>query len=157
MPTIQEQGQRLFVSKGCSACHGQDAQGTTIAPALSGHSAAIVKRQARAPVGVMPLFSPDEISNEELEQIAEFIASLPAGHMHVREVDVGREVALHHWMALISLEEDEIIEAIHHVEHIIGLVQGIHLARMQEILQQLQEGDVHDGVHGIQDMLAGTA
>ena len=157
MPTIQEQGQKLFVSKGCSVCHGQDGQGTAIAPAMPGHSLAIVKRQVRAPVGVMPLFSPDEISNEELEQIAEFIASLPAGHMHMREVDVGREVALHHWMALLSLEEGEIIEGIHHVEHIIGLVQGAHLARMQEVLQQLQEGEVHDGTHGIQDMLAGTA
>ncbi|MCH9036403.1 MAG: cytochrome c [Chloroflexi bacterium] len=157
MPTIQEQGQKLFVSKGCSVCHGQDAQGTAIAPALPGHSAAIVKRQARAPVGVMPPFPPDKITNEELQQIAEFIASLPAEHMHMREVDVGREVALHHWMALLSLEEGEIIEGIHHVEHIIGLVQGAHLVRMQEVLQQLKEGEVHDGTHGIQDMLAGTA
>ena len=77
MPTIQEQGQKLFVSKGCSACHGQDGQGTAIAPALPGHSAAIVKRQVRAPVGIMPLFSPDEISNEELEQIVSPILETP--------------------------------------------------------------------------------
>ncbi|MEE9248028.1 MAG: cytochrome c [Dehalococcoidia bacterium] len=154
---IVDEGHQLFIAKGCSACHGQDAQGTAIAPAMPGHSAAIVKRQARAPVGVMPLFPPDKITNEELDLIAQFIASLPAGHQHMRQVDVGSEVALHHWMALLSLEEGEITEGIHHVEHIIGLVQDTHLARMQEILQQLQEGEVHDATHGIQDMLAGTA
>jgi hypothetical protein len=82
----------------------------------------------------MPPFPPGEISNEELEQIAEFIASLPSEHPHMRLVDVGRDIALHHWMALISLEEGEIAEGVHHLESIIELVQGAHLARMQEIL-----------------------
>ncbi|MEE9248012.1 MAG: cytochrome c [Dehalococcoidia bacterium] len=156
-PTIQEQGRNLFVSKGCAVCHGQDAQGTTIAPALPGHSATIVKRQIRAPVGVMPVFPPDKITNEELDQIAEFIDGLVGGHLHKRPSDIGQAVALHHWMALLSLEEDEITEGLHHVEHIIELVQGTHLARMQEVLQQLQGGEFHDATHGIQDMLAGTA
>jgi hypothetical protein len=60
-------------------------------------------------------------------------------------------------MALLSLEEDDVLEGAHHVEHIIKLVQGDHLARMQVILTQLQEGDLHDATHGIEDMLAGTA
>ncbi len=156
-PTIQEQGRKLFASKGCAVCHGQDAQGTTIAPALPGHSAAIVKRQIRAPVGVMPVFPPDRITNEELEQIAEFIDSLAGGHLHQRPSDIRQAVALHHWMALLSLEEDDIAEAIHHVVHINELVEGEHLVRMQAVLQQLQGGDFHEATHGIQEMLAGTA
>ncbi|MFQ5875072.1 MAG: c-type cytochrome, partial [Dehalococcoidia bacterium] len=154
---ITDEGYRLFISKGCSACHGQDAQGTAIAPALPGHSAAIVRRQARAPVGVMPVFPPDKITNEELDRIAGFVASLPGGHLHERPADVGQAVAVHHWMALLSLAENEVPEAIHHVGHIIELVEGDHLARMQAILQQLEEGEIHEAAHGIQVMLAGTA
>ena len=32
------EGRDLFAAKGCSACHGQDAEGTAIAPALAGHT-----------------------------------------------------------------------------------------------------------------------
>ncbi len=66
-------GHELFVSKGCAACHGQDAEGTGIAPPLAGHTSAQVKRQARAPLGIMPVFPPDKLSNDELEAIVEFI------------------------------------------------------------------------------------
>ena len=155
--TIVDEGQQLFITKGCSACHGQDAQGTAIAPALPGHSAAIVKRQARAPIGLMPVFAPDKITNEELDLIAQFIHSLPGGHGHTTPADIGRDMVNHHWMALLSLEESAVPEAIHHVNHIIDLVEGEHLARMRTILQQLEAGDIHESTHGIQDMLAGTA
>ena len=155
--TIVDEGQQLFIAKGCSACHGQDAQGTEIAPALPGHSAAIVKRQARAPIGLMPVFSPDKITSEELDQIAQFIASLSEGHGHTTPADIGENLVNHHWMALLSLEEGDVPETIHHVNHIIELVKGEHLARMQAILQQLEAGDIHESTHGIEDMLAGTA
>ena len=51
-----EAGHELFIAKGCSACHGQDAEGTGIAPGLAGHSAEMVRRQVRSPVGAMPAF-----------------------------------------------------------------------------------------------------
>ena len=47
-------GQELFVSKGCAACHGQNAEGSAIAPALPGHSKQMVKRQVRTPRFQMP-------------------------------------------------------------------------------------------------------
>ena len=65
-----EEGRRLFLSKGCAACHGQDAQGSEIAPAVPGHSEAVVKRQVRNPRLRMPAFTEDQVSNEELEAIA---------------------------------------------------------------------------------------
>ncbi|MCH7493404.1 c-type cytochrome, partial [bacterium] len=51
-------GHQLFVSKGCAACHGQDAEGTEIAPPLSGHTSAVVKRQARADGASAPVVTP---------------------------------------------------------------------------------------------------
>jgi hypothetical protein len=43
---------------------------------LAGHSVAQVKRQARAPIGIMPVFPADKISNEDLQELAEFIAAM---------------------------------------------------------------------------------
>ena len=62
-------GHQLFVTKGCAACHGQNAKGSVIAPALGGHSGNQVRRQVRAPLGLMPVFPPDKSSNGELLDI----------------------------------------------------------------------------------------
>ena len=78
------EGQRLFTVNGCGACHGLAGQGSAIAPGLPGHTANQVKRQARAPLGLMPVFPPSKISNEELSQIAHYIESLGGDHGHVR-------------------------------------------------------------------------
>ncbi len=87
------EGQQLFVSKGCAACHGQNGEGTNFAPALAGHTVDQTKRQVRAPVGLMPVFPPDQISNEELEEIAEYVASLGGGHGHAQSMNMGDAVA----------------------------------------------------------------
>ena len=38
-PDTDEHGREVFRSKGCAACHGQDAEGSAIAPALPGQAA----------------------------------------------------------------------------------------------------------------------
>ncbi|MDA0770284.1 MAG: c-type cytochrome [Chloroflexi bacterium] len=53
-------GQEVFATAGCAACHGEEAQGTDFAPGLAGHSIAQVKRQVRAPIGTMTVFPPRE-------------------------------------------------------------------------------------------------
>lgn len=79
-PAPASEGRQLYISKGCVACHGSDAQGTTIAPALQGRSKKQVTNQVRNPVGLMPRFGPELISDAELERIADYIESLaPAG------------------------------------------------------------------------------
>lgn len=52
--SIAQQGEQLFQTTGCAACHGLSAEGSTIAPALPGHSADQVRRQVRSPLGTMP-------------------------------------------------------------------------------------------------------
>jgi mono/diheme cytochrome c family protein len=69
-------GELLFVSKGCSTCHGTQGEGTDIAPPLGGHTGEQVKRQVRSPVGLMPAFPPDKISDQELEQVAQYLTTL---------------------------------------------------------------------------------
>ena len=147
------EGRELFVAKGCNACHGDDAEGTVVAPALAGHSATAVKRQVRAPIGLMPVFPPDKISNAELDVLAQWVDDLLGGHAHIRPADVGGAVANHHWMALFALEADNVTEAGHHVDHIMELVESEHLSRMEKIAESLAEGDVHESIHAIQEML----
>ncbi len=76
-------GHQLFISKGCAACHGQNGEGSAIAPALPGHTDEQVKRQVRNPVGTMPRIASEQISEEELEQIADYIESLALGEAHI--------------------------------------------------------------------------
>ena len=152
----ESEGHELFVAKGCSACHGQDAEGTGAAPGLAGHGASVVRRQVRAPVGLMPVFPPDKVSNPELDILAQWVASLSGGHAHTRPADAGAAVANHHWMALFALEAGNVDEARHHVDHIIELVEGDHLSRMKKIAESLVGEDAHDAIHAIQEMLVGT-
>ena len=150
-------GEQLFVSKGCAACHGEMGQGSQIAPALPGHSEAQVRRQVRAPMVLMPVFPPDRVSNQELAEIASYITSLSGPHGHMAPVSIADAIAQHHWMALFSLKDEAKDEAMHHISHIVELVEGDHLARMNESLRALEAGNLHDAEHIIEEMLAGTA
>ncbi len=60
-------GRQLYVDKGCAVCHGQNAEGTSIAPSLLGHNAKQIKGQVRSPLGTMPRSGPEQISDDELE------------------------------------------------------------------------------------------
>ncbi len=82
---------------------------------------------------------------------------LEGAHPHVPPADKDREVAMHHWMALLAIEVDDIPDAVHHVAHINALVTGEHLRQMEEVPTMLEGGQLHDAEHTIQGMLAGTA
>ncbi len=79
-----EAGHQLFL-EGCSSCHGISAQGGPNAPALTGVGSATVDFQLST--GRMPLAQPGQqaptkpvsYSDEEIAQIAAFIASLGPG------------------------------------------------------------------------------
>lgn len=154
-------GHDLMVAKGCAACHGQNGEGSAIAPALAGHTEAQVKRQVRSPRFQMPAFSEDQVSDEELDAIVHYIVSLESeGHAHaeVENAQLGIIVEMHHWMALEALKADVIEDAIHHVEHIIELLDdGEHQDRMKVIREDLQVRNTHDAEHNIEEMLAGKA
>lgn len=155
----EEEGKELFVDKGCAACHGQEGEGSSIAPALAGHTGEQVRRQVRNSIGSMPKFGTDQISDKELEELVEFITGL-TGNGHQEPLDMAPEdlVTMHHWMAILALKVDQLPEAKHHVEHIIELVEEEdHLHRMEEVLEDLNASNLHDAEHTIEDMLAGTA
>ena len=141
-PAALSSNHQLFVDKGCAACHGQNAGGSSFAPPLAGHSAAVVKRQIRAPLGIMPVFPPNKISNEEMEAITTFIDGLEGERQHGHsDAPTGPdELALHHWMALFSIEAGDPGEGSHHLGHIVDLTEGEHLAQMKKAIELLEGG-----------------
>ena len=135
-------GHDLLVVKGCAACHGQNGEGSSIAPALAVHSE-------------------EQVGDRESEAIAHYITSLESeGHAHA-EVDgaqLGVIVEMHHWMALEALKADVIEDAIHHVEHIIELLDdGEHQDRMKVIREDLKVRNTHEAENNIEEMLTDKA
>jgi len=86
---------------------------------------------------MMPVFPPSQISNVELNQIAEYIETLSGDHLHMTMDDTGQASTQHHWMTLFALEDGSPDEAVHHIDHIIGLVTGQHESRMVEAKKEI--------------------
>lgn len=148
-------GRELYLEAGCDSCHGDMAQGTSAGPALPGHSEEAVIRQVRSPLGSMPAYPPSQLGDDQLREIASYIASLEAADEHVEPVDLSNVVAIHHWMALSSLAAGDREDALHHIDHIVERVEGRHLAAMRQARAHLRAGEVHDAEHLIEEMLAG--
>lgn len=157
-PDLAAEGRQQYIAKGCASCHGQNAEGTDIAPALPGHNEEEVKRQVRFPMGNMPSSDSESISDDELELIAHYIQSLEYAEEHYEPMATEDTLAIHHWMALYATDSNNADEAAHHVRHIIGLLTDTqHIAQMEEGLVALQEGEFHEASHDIENMLVGTA
>lgn len=151
-------GRQLFIDKGCAVCHGQNAEGMDIAPALSGHNEEQVKRNVRNPAGSMPRFGHEQISDDELEMIVDYIESLASVAEHREPAAMEDALVVHHWMTLYALESDNGAEAEHHVLHILELVTDPeHKAQIEETLEHIQAGDFHDASHALEEILVEKA
>ncbi len=151
-------GQQLFIDNGCVSCHGQNAEGTDIALALPGHNKEQVKRAVRSPVGSMPRFGLEQISDDELEMIADYIESLVPVAEHREPVAMEAVLVVHHWMVLYALEADNRADAEDHLRHILELVTDPeHKAQMEEVMEQVQAGDLHDVSHAIEGIMVEKA
>jgi mono/diheme cytochrome c family protein len=78
-----QNGKQIFMSKGCFACHGSEAQGTQrtrpvgvrIGPPT--FSFAFFSRYVRQPTGQMPAFAPAALSDAQLADIFAFLNTVP--------------------------------------------------------------------------------
>jgi hypothetical protein len=134
-----------------------NAEGTDTAPALAGHTHEQILEQVRAPMGAMPAYSVSQISDEELEQLAEYIESLEEPERHMEPLKLSNLVAAHHRMALSAIRAEDVPDAIHHVSHVIERVRGEHLRAMRKARELLESGEPHEAEHLIEEMLAGRA
>ncbi len=163
-PQVIEIGYSLYLENGCNACHGENGEGTDLAPALAGHTRDDVYRQLRAPTGIMTPFSPEQIGIRDAEYIVAYIENLPmsddmnmgSGHTHMHGTfRLSHVVVYHHWYALWALQEENKGEAIHHVSHIIEFTEGPHQVAMQTILEQIVNDEFAEAQASIENMLFG--
>jgi mono/diheme cytochrome c family protein len=151
-PALIARGQEVFVSLACTACHGQNGEGTDIAPALAGHSEFAIRRQARAPIGIMTPFSPIILPAEDLDAVVAYILSLEvpeateeAGHEHVHAgLALGDFVFAHHWLLWLALQENDAELALEQIQHIKPFVAGAHLVQ----LESLEDSIIRDWTDG---------
>jgi len=73
-------GKREYVRAGCDSCHGPDAHGAGQAPELAGLHRAFPEfvKIVREGVGEMPPHSKDEVSDEQLTAIYQWLKDAPA-------------------------------------------------------------------------------
>jgi ubiquinol-cytochrome c reductase cytochrome c subunit len=74
----QSAGRQLFQTKGCYQCHGYIGQGGSAGPRLAPQ---VIPWQAfrvivRKPPNLMPAYSPKVLSDDELEAIYAYVATL---------------------------------------------------------------------------------
>ncbi len=105
----------------------------------------------------MPAFSQSQISDEELDLLADYIVSLGEGDDHREPVSLGDDavIAMHHWMALDAIQAGNLTEADHHLGHIMELIhEPAHVQVMEEIEQAVSSGDTHHAEHLLENHLA---
>lgn len=71
-------GNRLFVTKGCAACHTLEGRGGVVGPPIVGTDLETLQKKTRKGPGGMPRFSATALTDDELAAIAAFLTSLPA-------------------------------------------------------------------------------
>ncbi len=76
-------GERLFMDRGCAACHGPQAGGTEAAPPIAGKTQFATREQVRNPHRRMPRFTLDQLSDADLRLIADYITGLVAPSIEI--------------------------------------------------------------------------
>jgi len=150
-------GSEVYLNAGCSACHGLNAEGTDVGPSVAGHTVEQVHQQVRSPLAQMPAYSEAQLSEEDLDQVAGYLAGLESMEEHAEPVKLSDVLAIHHWMAISAITAGDRGDALHHVGHIIERVKGEHLETMEKARALLRQGDLHEAEHLIEEMLAGKA
>ncbi len=69
-------GERLFVTKGCAACHTAQARGGVVGPPVVGTDEATVQKKVRRGPGGMPHYSNETLTDDEAAAIAAYLRSL---------------------------------------------------------------------------------
>ena len=133
------EGQRLFSEAGCAGCHGPDGLGAS-APHVIGHSADIVRLMVRDPVDQMPAFDESQLSEADLDKIAEYIGGLSGSRADVERV-VRRGVT-HLQLALHAIDIKDIDRSVYHLEGGVRYAHDIdRIPELNDALEKLDSGD----------------
>ncbi len=101
---------------------------------------------------------------EHSAQMIDVLDDVKAGDLHdashaIEEMLVGKAdptltmVSLHLRLALADLAAEDTEDAVHHIEHFIGMAADDEIARAEEILELLVQGNIHDAQHELEELL----
>ena len=156
-PGDAETGERLFLTAGCATCHGSEGEGAAAGPSLVGHTEAQVLRQVRNPIGTMPRFGPERVSDQELAHIAAFLVGLEGEHGHATVLPADDLALMHLRMALLAVKTDDAAEARHHLTHALEGADASVTGTVQHALASMEGGDLHEAEHEIEELIGGQA
>ena len=94
--TLIEEGKSIF-ARGCSSCHGLNAEGSSVAPSLIGVGAASVDfqvstgRMPMADMSVQAMRKPPVYNEEQVAALASYVASLAPGPAAIKNEDLNWE------------------------------------------------------------------
>lgn len=148
-------GEAIYNKAGCVACHGTEAQGSSIAPRLSGHTAEQVRRYLRNPQGKMPRFGLDKISDSQLEAIASYLAGLPVPEAPVAPMDTLAALEMHHWMAHRALRSNDLQHSVHHLSHARDFItDDAHRRSMERVFELVRANRLEPAAYAVLKMLS---
>ena len=89
-----DEGERLFIQKGCIGCHGVGAHGGA-GPDLANTPLSVeqLKQQVRSPRGQMPPFPAANVTDDQLQKIHAYLKSLTAKRDKLTEPPKGEQTA----------------------------------------------------------------
>lgn len=76
LPTEQLQNGRILFDNYCASCHPEAMSGVGLAIINKPLPKALIKFQIRNGIGVMPAFNEEQLSHEQVEDIAEYLQYL---------------------------------------------------------------------------------
>ena len=149
-----KEGFEVYRTVGCASCHGAQGEGG-VGPALAGHTPEQVRQQVRNPVGNMPPFSREQLSDEDLEKIVAFVQSLGgASEAHEHGSEELTPIHVHHLMTLMALEDRNVEDAEHHLQHAISLAEDeAQKQKLMALSDKLKAGEFHEVEHELQEIL----
>ncbi len=152
----EQEGRALYIAYGCASCHGLDARGAIFAADLPGHSGPKVITGVRSPLGKMPAFSTLDISDQELEMIATYIAGLgPVREEPELILTDETQLALYR-NVLQSLKAGKADEATAQLMQLAEATEDHEQKhQVEDLLGMVEAGKLHDAEHMIEAMLEG--
>ena len=75
-PVTNDPGRAIYLTRGCSTCHGLEARGGPVGPSLAGSSYDVVERMVREGRGGMPAYSEDHLGAAAITELATYLGGL---------------------------------------------------------------------------------
>jgi len=141
-----EEGHKIFQQAGCSACHGDNAEGR-IGPALAGFTRDLIIKQVRNGAEGMPAFPPDKLSDEDLDKIVEYIESLPVPEATF----AGREEVEVAYFAFKLGDSEKAIDELKEAEEMAP--DEATKDAIANVIDALEEGEEETAEHGLTTLL----